>query len=135
MIVIVCIDDNLGMTFNKRRQSRDILLIQKVVEMAKNSKIWVNKYSYPLFEEVGTVNVNVDETFLSEAANGEYCFVENKELKPFEKWIEKMIVFRWNRSYPADQTFDIDLSKWQLSEVSEFEGNSHEKITVEVYVR
>ncbi len=135
MIVIVCIDDNLGMTFNKRRQSRDILLIQKVVEMAKNSKIWVNKYSYPLFEEVGTVNVNVDETFLSEAANGEYCFVENKELKPFEKWIEKMIVFRWNRSYPADQTFDIDLSKWQLSEVSEFEGNSHEKITVEVYVK
>ena len=135
MIVIVCIDDNLGMTFNKRRQSRDILLIQKVVEMAKNSKIWVNKYSYPLFEEVGTVNVNVDETFLSEAANGEYCFVENKELKPFEKRIEKMIVFRWNRSYPADQTFDIDLSKWQLSEVSEFEGNSHEKITVEVYVK
>lgn len=135
MIVIVCIDDNLGMTFNKRRQSRDILLIQKVVEMAKNSKIWVNKYSYPLFEEVGTVNVNVDETFLSEAANGEYCFVENKELKPFEKWIEKMIVFRWNKSYPADQTFDIDLSKWQLSEVSEFEGNSHEKITVEVYVK
>ena len=78
---------------------------------------------------------DVDETFLSEAANGEYCFVENKELKPFEKWIEKMIVFRWNRSYPADQTFDIDLSKWQLSEVSEFEGNSHEKITVEVYVK
>ena len=135
MIAIVCIDDDLGMTFNKRRQSRDITLIQKVVKMAKNSKIWINKYSYPLFEEVSTVNVNVDETFLAEAANGEYCFVENKELQPFEKWIEKLIVFRWNRSYPADQTFDIDLSKWQLSEVSEFEGNSHEKITMEVYAK
>ena len=135
MIVIVCIDDNLGMMFNNRRLSKDIVLTEKVVDVAKNSKLWLNKYSYSLFEQFDTSNINVDETFLAEAANGEYCFVENKELKPFEKWIEKMIVFRWNKSYPADQTFDIDLSKWQLSEVSEFEGNSHEKITVEVYVK
>ena len=135
MNVIICIDDNLGMMFNNRRLSKDITLTKRIVEIAKNSKLWLNKYSYCLFEQFNTSNINVDENFLAEAANGEYCFVENKKLKPFEKWIEKMIIFRWNRSYPADQTFDIDLAKWQLCEVSEFEGNSHEKITMEVYVK
>lgn len=135
MIAIVCIDDNLGMMFNNRRQSRDIVLIQRIVEITKNSKLWVNKYSYPLFEEVNTANVNVDEAFLSEAANGEYCFIEDKELKPYEKWIEKLIVFRWNRSYPADKTFDIDLSMWSLQENTEFVGKSHKNITMEVYAK
>lgn len=133
MIAIVCIDDNFGMMFNNRRQSRDITIIQKITEIAKGSKIWVNKYSYPLFEEGNNSNVNVDENYLSEASSGEYCFVENKELKPFEKWIEKLIVFRWNRDYPTDKKLDIDLSLWSLQETSEFVGNSHKKITMEVY--
>lgn len=135
MNVILCIDDNFGMMFNKRRLSKDITLTKKIVEITKNSKLWLNKHSYALFEQLDTSNINVDENFLAEAANGEFCFVEDKELKPYEKWIEKLIVFRWNRSYPADQTLDIDLSKWRLSETNEFEGNSHEKITMEVYVK
>lgn len=135
MIAIVCIDDNYGMTFNNRRQSRDITIIQKITEIAKGSKIWVNKYSYSLFEEGNNSNVNVDENYLSEASSGEYCFVENKELKPFEKWIEKLIVFRWNRDYPTDKKLDIDLSLWSLQESSEFVGNSHKKITMEVYTK
>lgn len=135
MIAIVCIDDNFGMMFNNRRQSRDITIVQKITEIAKNSKIWVNKYSYPLFEEVNNSNVNVDEAFLSEAASGEYCFIENKALKPYEKWIEKLIVFRWNRDYPTDKKFDIDLSLWSLQESTEFVGNSHKKLTMEVYTK
>jgi len=135
MIAIVCIDDNYGMTFNNRRQSRDITIIQKITKIAKGSKIWVNKYSYSLFEEGNNSNVNVDENYLSEASSGEYCFVENKELKPFEKWIEKLIVFRWNRDYPTDKKLDIDLSLWNLQESSEFVGNSHKKITMEVYTK
>lgn len=135
MNIILCIDDNLGMLFNNRRQSKDIILTKRIVDITKNSKLWVNKYSYALFEQIDTSNINVDENFLAEAANGEFCFVEDKELKPYEKWIEKLIVFRWNRSYPADRTLDIDLSKWCLQESTEFEGNSHKNITMEVYTR
>lgn len=135
MNVIVCIDDNYGMMFNKRRLSKDITLTKKIAEITKSSKLWLNKYSYSLFEQLNTSNINVDENYLAEATNGEFCFVEDKELKPYEKWIENLIVFRWNRSYPADQTLDIDLSKWRLSKTNEFEGNSHEKITMEVYVK
>ena len=80
-------------------------------------------------------NINVDESFVLEAANGEYCFVENVSLKDYEKWIEKMIVFKWNRVYPKDFEFELDLSKWKLAESSEFKVSSHDKITMEVYVR
>lgn len=135
MIAILCLDNNLGMMFNNRRQSRDIVLIQKIVEITKESKIWVNKFSYPLFEEVNIANVNIDEAFLSRAASGEFCFVENEDLKSYEKWIEKLIVFHWNRSYPADKFLDIDLSKWSLKESTDFVGNSHKNITMEVYIK
>ena len=135
MIAIVCIDDNGGMMFNNRRQSRDVILLEKIIEITKGSKLWLNKYSYSLFEEKNVSNINVDESFILEAANGEYCFVENVSLKTYEKWIEKLIVFKWNRIYPNDFEFDIDLSAWRLAESSEFKGNSHDNITMEVYVR
>ena len=133
MIVIVCVDDNLGMMFNNRRQSRDVEVVKKIVELTKDNRLWMNRYSYELFEELDYSNINVDSGFLSETANEEYCFVENVDLKPFEKWVEKIIVFRWNTVYPSDRELDIDLKSWELIESSEFFGKSHEKITMEVY--
>ena len=47
--------------------------------------------------------------------------------------ITEIIVYRWNRDYPADLFLDIDLKDWELAETAEFAGNSHEKITREVY--
>ena len=133
MIDIVCVDDNLGMMFNNRRQSRDIEVVKKIIEFTKGSSLWMNKYSYELFEELDCNRINIDSGFLSETANGEYCFVENIDLEPYEKWVEKIIVFRWNTVYPSDHELDIDLGSWQLLESSEFVGKSHEKITMEVY--
>ena len=135
MIVIVCVDNNLGMMFNNRRQSRDIEVVKKIIEFTKGSSLWMNKYSYELFEELDCNRINIDSGFLSETANGEYCFVENIDLEPYEKWVEKIIVFRWNTVYPSDHDLDIDLGSWQLLESSEFVGKSHEKITMEVYVK
>ena len=135
MIAIVCIDDNRGMMFNNRRQSRDSILIEKVIELSKGSKLWLNKYSSSLFEDKNVSNINVDESFVLEAANGEYCFVENVSLKGYEKWIEKLMIFKWNRVYPKDFEFELDLSKWKLVESSEFKGSSHDNITMEVYAR
>ena len=135
MIVIVCVDDNLGMIFNNRRQSRDIEVIKKIVELTNGSSLWMNKYSYELFEELDCNRINIDSGFLSETANEEYCFVENVDLEHFEKWIEKIIVFRWNTVYPSDRELDIDLKSWQLIESSDFVGKSHEKITMEVYIK
>ena len=135
VIVIVCVDDNLGMMFNNRRQSRDVEVVKKIVELTKGSRLWMNRYSYELFENLESANVNVDSGFLSETANEEYCFVENVYLEPYEKWVEKIIVFRWNTVYPSDRELDIDLKAWQLIESSDFVGKSHKKITMEVYIK
>ena len=76
-------------------------------------------------------------TIMADIVDGDYCFVEDTALKSYERWIEKIIVFRWNRAYPADQSFDLDLcgGNWKLSESDEFAGYSHERITMEVYLR
>ncbi len=134
MIVILCVDDNQGLMFNNRRQSRDKMVTEKIIDIT-DGQLWMNHYSYPLFEKERNHRINIDDSFLSEAAEGDYCFVENCQLKPYEKYIEKIILFKWNRVYPADLHFDIDLSGWILSQSKDFVGNSHELITMEVYER
>ena len=52
---------------------------------------------------------------------------------PYLPKIDTFILFRWNRDYPADFFFKVDLSQWNLISTEDFEGTSHEKITMEVY--
>ena len=47
--VIVILDDNLGMLFNNRRQSRDKVLIDDIIKTVKDNKIYIEKYSEILF--------------------------------------------------------------------------------------
>ena len=62
--------------------------------------------------------------------------MENLSLAPYWEKIERLIVFRWNRVYPADMWLDITLAEdgWKLLTTTEFVGNSHEKITEEEWV-
>lgn len=135
MIAVVCVDDSMGMMFNGRRQSRDRVLAARVAELARGNRLWMNPYSYELFENIAEGNINIDLDFLSKASDGELCFVENEELQAVENIIEKLILFRWNRSYPSDMTLDIDLRNWRLEESQDFVGSSHDKITMEVYIK
>ena len=137
MIIIACIDDNMGMMFNHRRQSQDRALRELVLEATKNSKLWMNHYSSKQFTESAAPQINVDDSFMSEAGNGEYCFIEDVDVTPYLRWVEKIILYRWNRSYPSDQAFYINLSagEWKLVQTQEFAGSSHERITEEIYTR
>lgn len=128
MKLIVCLDDNNGMMFNKRRQSRDEILIENVLELCKDEKLYTNEYSLKLFPEN---SVEICEN-PAEMEN-RYCFAENFLVN--EEDIEEVIVYKWNRLYPADTYFNIDLENWNLTETVEFEGSSHEKITREIYRR
>ena len=69
------------------------------------------------------------------AGSGEYCFVEDQDILPYEDELESIILFQWNRSYPADFHFPADILShgWTMTESEEFEGSSHEKIIREVY--
>lgn len=134
MIIIVCLDDNGGMMFNHRRQSQDRVLRRKITELVGNSRLWMNHDSAKQFEGCEIPKLNIDESFLQEAMDGDYCFVENVPVAPYEPWIERLIIFRWNRVYPADQHFDLDISShtWKIVNREEFEGYSHKCITMEV---
>lgn len=135
LIVIMVVDEKNGMMFHQRRQSQDQMLREKILAMVEGKRLWMNAYSYRQFGQADAKAISVAEDFLDSAKNGEYCFVENVSVKAYEKKIEKVIIFRWNRRYPGDQFLEIDLSGkfWKLEHTEEFPGSSHEKITMEVY--
>jgi len=73
------------------------------------------------------------------AGEGEFCFVELEDL-PAKPWteMEKVVLYSWNRPYPADRKFPFDIFRdaaWELSSAVEFPGKSHEKITEYVFER
>lgn len=122
MVLIVCLDDNNGMMFNNRRQSKDCELRKRMLHVVAGGKLWMSEYSKGQFEE------EYNSCDCIESA--EYVFVENdKDIPKVE--FEKIIVYRWNRKYPGDMFFD--LTGRQLVEYTEFQGNSHDKITEEIY--
>lgn len=143
MILIVCVDDNKGMMFNHRRQSQDRVLRRHILDRVGDAKLWMNGYSAKMFEKDESEQVRkcliVDEDFLKKAAKVEYCFAESdpcgKDMFPDTTQVDSVILYKWNRVYPADQYFAMDLSGWKLVETVEFPGSSHEKITEERYER
>ena len=93
----------------------------------------MNIYTANQFEEPLPDNIMVNDSFLEKAEENDFCFVENVTVAPYYDKIQKILLFRWNRVYPADTYFDLSLKEdgWKLISVLEFEGNSHEKITME----
>ena len=133
MNIIVCIDKNNGMMFLGKRQSQDRVLREKILGISKGSRLLMNSYSAKQFENLE--NIVVDEDFLNNANQGDFCFVENKEVSTEN--VENFYVFNWNRKYPADLFFTVDLKAEGFKKIKkeEFQGNSHDKITLEIYSR
>lgn len=137
MKVIVAIDDGGGMMFNCRRQSQDRVLRERILRLSDGAPLWMNAYTRKQFDDTAAERIRVDEDFLSKAADGDFCFVENAAVAPALDRVERVILFRWNRAYPSDLRFDVDVSAppWTLVRTEDFPGYSHEKITEEVYER
>lgn len=135
MNVFICVDDNKGMLFNGRRQSRDEAIVKDILEFAGNDKIWMSSYSSKLFL-ASPDRILIEDNFLKDTLKYGYCFLENVPLKSYEDRIEKLIVYGWNRVYPADTYLDVDLiTDWEMIDTKEFGGKSHEKITRKIYRR
>ena len=133
MIIVACLDDKGGMMFNHRRQSQDRVLRTHLLELAAGHSIWMSQYSAGQFDAAQTQNINVDDAFLEKAGHSDYCFIESSVQGVEVADVERVILFKWNRIYPADAYFDFSLAGWTLTASQEFEGSSHDKITMEVY--
>lgn len=134
MIVIVAIDNNKGLLFNNRRQSQDRILRNDILDQCNGARLWMNTYSSILFDTSENVDIIVDDDFLQKAATNDFCYVETDTLQDYENQISKIVLYRWNRDYPADLYFEIELSNWTMISSTDFVGSSHDKITKEVWV-
>lgn len=138
MIAIVCVDDKGGIMFNHRRQSQDRIMRQRILNITQGRPLWMNTYSAKQFTNDGCLNkIHIDNDFPQKAADGDFAFFEGDSLAAVDERLERVIIFRWNRTYPADQYLDIDLEKdgWNCERVGDFKGSSHEQISEDVYTR
>ena len=138
MIIIQCVDNRNGTFFNRRRQSQDRLLRSRILSELHGRRLWMNAYSLRQFQKELPLEVrlSVDEDFLTKAGTGEVCFVEGLPLLPWLDRIEQVILYRWNRDYPADTYLDraLDAPPWSLAAREDFPGFSHPMLTKEVYI-
>lgn len=130
MKLIVAIDKSNGMMFNNRRVSQDKEVTSKIIEITKDSRLLMSEYSSKLFTEYE--NIIVTNNIL-DAAPEDYFFLEDLDI--VEENIDELYIFNWNRDYPADKYFEIDLSNYKKESKEEFVGNSHKKITLTVFRR
>ena len=145
MKAIVCLDDNGGMRFNGRRQSRDRVVVEKIMQLIGNNGLWMTDYSSVLFphatiiSEGGLGLVNYDKLLFPHTAamsncesDCEFVFIEDaNSLSNVD--IDELYIFKWNRSYPSDEKFSLCLDDFELLSSTDFSGFSHENITLEIY--
>ncbi len=127
MIIALCVDNAFGMRFCGRRQSKDSAVRQRLLELS-GGKLRMSHYSARQFDG----DIYAGEDYLSGAGDGDWCFVENSDYAAFAEHIEQLVLFHWNRDYPADGYF-VFPGSWSLYSTEDFPGTSHEKITQEVY--
>ena len=133
MTVIICIDDRNGMAFNNRRQSQDKKLLERITSAVSGKRLLMNAYSADMFGKLP--QVVIDEDFLNKAESNDICFAENIDVSPYADKIDKIIIYKWNRHYPSDLTFDIPLDNYEIIKTEDFQGNSHDRITKVTYER
>lgn len=128
MVWIVCADNRDGILFNGRRLSRDRAVCTDILRLAAGRALWMNAYSAKLFPTAE--NLHISEAPAQCAGADGLCFFENTTP---EGDADTLVVYRWNRDYPADRY--LSLTGWRRTDAEDFQGYSHERITREVYKR
>ena len=139
MHVILCADDRNGMMFHRRRQSRDRAVLEDIEKLRAGKTLLMYKYSDKMFSEYGYSDHETfesSEAALTAAGEDDFCFLEDISPAAHRGRIGSIVIYRWNRHYPSDLRIEGDLlDGWAAVERMDFEGNSHEKITREIFER
>ena len=92
MILIVCLDENKGMLFNRRRQSRDRAVVEDMIKISQGTVLWIAPYSAGLFEKE-IPRLRIEEDCLEKAGAGEFCFAEELPESYGFAGVEKLVVY------------------------------------------
>lgn len=131
MKFIICVDDNNGMMFNKRRQSRDRAVVDDIAKTVGENVLYADGYSKELFKDCA--GLKVSESIEECEKNNGYFFAENVSICKYADRITEITVYHWNRVYPSNFKADFDYRGMCMTEKTEFAGFSHPVITKEVY--
>ena len=133
LTVAITVDDKMGLAFNNRRQSRDKKLIEDLCSKT-DGDIFISPYSALLFDGFSD-RIRIVDDPLAECPDGGFCFVEMTHLGEYINDVSTLIIYHWNRLYPADKQLDINPNEFgfKMSAKYEFCGNSHDKITKGIY--
>ena len=134
MTVFLCIDDRGGMTFMKRRLSRDKIMIEDLSKEVGEGILYISDFSEALFSDSELSVMSVSNP-LASAGEDDFAFIEDIPISNAIDRIDTLMIYKWNRKYPYDFALDIDPLNCGFSLLSscDFKGNSHDKITKEIY--
>lgn len=141
MKIIICVDENLGYSFNKRRQSRDKTMREHMLGVLRkeNAGLFVNAYTAKSLESDGLLTEAVtvvdeaggpEDAFIMAAEEvGGWAFVENTDITGYLDRIDEMIVYHWNRLYLSDLSIPESFMKSFRTVTKElFRGTSHDSM-------
>ena len=135
MTLYFCLDDRGGMLFNCRRQSRDRAVMEDI-RNGLEGELLIDPISRKIVE-LSEIPYSLAPAEITEQLRGCHFFVEERQPGVWVALASTVVCYRWNRRYPADRYFDIDLTAmgFVCTQVVDFPGKSHETITREVYVK
>lgn len=131
MKLIVCVDNNGGLSFFGKRLSKDRVVEADMKKLLGSSTLYAHPYSESFFCEPAP-NFVFDRAYRKLAGEEDYVFHEIGTLdqKPFDTIIQ----YCWNRDYPQEEVFKPE-KEFHLDSEEEFKGFSHEKITRKIFKR
>lgn len=135
MILIFTLDDKNGTSIGGKRQSKDRVVADKIIELSNNQPICMKAKSTTFFNDASYMcKIRTIDSF-DELHEDSIFFAEEVVQASVMEAAEKIIVFRWNRNYPSLVTDRVSLDGYNKEIADEFKGYSHDKITMEVYTR
>ena len=141
MTLIMCVDPNNGYLFNERRQSRDQAVLRRilsmpfrVLKMEYRSYNMLDSYAHICRQKPRAKRMTMHPGAMLMSAEDAY-FNEFQDPSDMLQAASRVILFRWDKTYPADRHLpDLKASPdWRLVSVETFKGFSHEEIQEETY--
>lgn len=124
MNAIAMIDENKGLSFNHRPQSRDGAVAEDLARRLQGEPLYApGRFESP-FQGKG-LNLAADP--------GQAAWTV---LDQTPDWMpEQLIVYEWGRTYPQSTAlrWDLDDPHWHLQETTTFSGTAHEEIVMKRY--
>ena len=108
MIIALCVDNRMGLLFNRRRLSKDSALRQKLLDLS-GGDLRMSAYSAKQFDQP----VYAAPDYLSASKPGQWCFCEDTQYLDHAEQIQRIVLFKWNRDYPAEVNFALP-GQWRL---------------------